>query len=73
MSAANSALQHATAPGGNITAEAISLNLPSARIAADAAKFDVDDPASSEVDGGLGTAQVVNGFVEAKRSFYVLL
>src|SRR5579859_1227906 len=67
VGAADATFEHAAAPGRNIFVQAIRLDGAGARMAADAAEFDIDDAGGAEFNGRFGVAQVTNGFVEAQR------
>src|SRR5258706_7837894 len=67
--AADATFEHAATPSRNIPGEAIRLHRARAGMSADAAKFDVDDPRRSELNGGFRLAEAVNWFHEAEPGF----
>ena len=65
VSASDAAFQHAAAPGWNILAEAVGLNLASIGISSDTTQFNIDDAASFKLNRGLRVPQLMNGLIEA--------
>src|SRR5258705_2091346 len=73
VSPADAAFQHATAPGWDILAEAVGLNLASTGVSADTTQFDIDDAASFKLRRGLRVSQLMDGLVEANPGLQLFL
>ena len=73
MSAANAGFKHAAAPDGDTAAVTEIVNASGLKVATNTAKFNVDDFARAESDGGFGVFVSVNALVEADGGLQIFL
>src|SRR5690348_12310672 len=64
MSASNARLQHSAAPYGHASRVAELMNRQRLRISANSSNFDIDHPATSEVERVFGPPGIGDAFVE---------